>query len=475
MRRVQVGKHPQQASDKKRVAAALPAEVPADIQTRSSKNVGAVTQDGGQENGQTGGESTELSKEDLSAAAAQEEHHIDTLEQVDTPAPELVPDGPLLTVNGADSQSECKSKEAQVQDQPIFQVKTPAPRRVAYGRAAKAARLLLSTPTKTPCSVVSSTRQPGDESEHPRVEDKEERGLPNGQHVSTSQQAHLPSPVQTSAHCSEASPCPNRAACPPLDIRSSALGQPKVCRTLELRVANGHQPEVPTADGAVLSRPKPTGARGILRNRAAGRRRTKPSGTRVTWDVPLSPEERDEEEALAARVPQRASSPPPAATPVADLPGASERFGNHFAAVAARTDTLRLASGRGIRLVPGGAAAAATAGPGTAAGSAAAVRPSLSQPRRASPEVEVVGAAPAGKHGELVAEDGAADWNLERSAGIDEYDSQNRPMDDADLVLDNLDEFLGAWDVDEELDKAAKSRAGAIGRGEFRTPELGAW
>lgn len=376
-------------------------------------------------------------------------------------------------------------------DQIPTQPKTPV-RRIAGGRAARAARMLLATPTKTPSGSNDRTIQASVEhTEDSQDRDKGRTGS-NSRIISTFHGTHLPSPVQTSAHSSEASPCPSRFASAFADGTISTSQRVNDLQTLDIPAEDSNLSGLRTAEAdsaghqkmAPMQRTKRAGVRGILRTTGGARLRNK-TRNHVTWDVPFSTTELEEQEKEAAigRGVTRASSPPPAATPVADLPGAGERFGSHFAAVAARTDTLRLASGRGIRLV--GAATAASGGPvGDKQSRAVAEELGISETRRLSVDLEGTGSIVADDA--QAAEDEAAETVPANVAGLDETravivgsdiecDSQGCPKDDADMVLDNLEEFLGMWDVDEELDKAAKSGANGIGRDERRVPELGAW
>ncbi|KAK4239039.1 hypothetical protein C8A03DRAFT_14546 [Achaetomium macrosporum] len=185
----------------------------------------------------------------------------------------------------------------------------------------------------------------------------------------------------------------------------------------------------------------------------------------------------------------RAASPPPSILSTSKLPAASQKFGKHFAAVAnCRVGTTPLRRTASVRLLPS-ASQQVCESPAVEAMAEAFIR---AERGTDFSQEEVLEAGEDDSAVELMCENTARmdvdqhDQGDEEGEDEDKENAQEetqeeeQQVDDVSAVLQNLDDFLGSWNLDAELAKARveserEKRAHHDGVGLGGSMDAGVW
>lgn len=260
-------------------------------------------------------------------------------------------------------------------------------------------------------------------------------------------------------------------------FREFMTPSPPKRRPLAPKSSNGRFPSTQVLEDAAVSNPwarlsctqPPRSTTSSLKTIRKTRAKTK---KRVSWGpLPNEPEQQPPSTPAAHRTPatptlrSRPASPPPSSLVSAeDLPVSEQKFAKHFAAVKAGRRRLS-----GIRNGMRRGSSTPTMWNKTR-NAAVRLLPSESQQMCPSPAMGAM--AEAFLRADEMAGEGLG-VGVEEDVGVgveeeveeqEEEDTQ-QSVDDVSHVLENLDDFLGSWDVETELEKLEKERK-EISRGE---------
>ncbi|KAK3304003.1 uncharacterized protein B0T15DRAFT_535218 [Chaetomium strumarium] len=170
---------------------------------------------------------------------------------------------------------------------------------------------------------------------------------------------------------------------------------------------------------------------------------------------------------LPATLRSRAASPPPSSLSASKLPAANQKFGKHFAAVASRRiGTTPLRQTANVRRLLPSASQQVCESPAVDAMAEAFIRAEkgavdLSQGEVVEDDSSAVELMCEGAAGMNVdqpdegSEEGGEDEDEDKeNAQEEETQEAEQPVDDVSAVLQNLDDFLGSWNLDADLAKA---------------------